>query len=121
LYELGNELTANEGGSFLPKTKPGRIAGDAWMTERAPVATAVYNANYSATGEHIHWHENPWSVMGPGGFKTFSTHTEAIHWAFHEQPTPPDLGPQDQERVTAGWTPPHDHEAAWQEKWNLTR
>lgn len=32
-----------------------------------------------------------------------------------------DPAPQEQSSVTTGWQPAPDHEAAWQEKWNLTR
>ena len=83
LYELANELAANEGGFFVP-SKPGRIAGNDWMEKRANHATAVWNGHYSAEGGQIIWHTKPWCVMTPTDFRTFNTHAEAIQYAFKE-------------------------------------
>lgn len=84
LYELETTMAATERPSFLPKPKVPRIAGDQWMEQRAATTTAVYNANYSSTGEQINWHEQPWSAMGPFGFRTFKTQPEALAWVLQE-------------------------------------
>lgn len=102
------------------RRKPGRIAGVEWTEQRAAEATAVYNANYTYDMRRTQNHEKPWSVMGPGGFRTFATHAEALEWAF-DQPIAPDLGARDQESVTTGWAPKPSREDAWNEKWELTR
>ena len=64
--------------------KPGRIGGESWMEARSPSVTAVYNANYLATGERDRTHDKPWSVAGPHGFKSFRTHAEAVAYAFEK-------------------------------------
>ena len=84
MYELQESLRTGTGPSFLPKTKPGRIAGNDWMERRADHATAVWNGHYGVEGGQILWHTKPWCVMTPTSFQTFNTHAEAIRYAFKE-------------------------------------
>jgi hypothetical protein len=80
----------------------------------------VYNANYADNGDRLLNLEKPWTVMGHAHFRAFRTHPEALTWAFERIPQP-DPTPQHQEQVTTGWAPKPDMQAAWQEKWELTR
>ena len=64
------------------KPKPGRIGSDDWTQRRAHKVFAIYNANYTAEGERAHHWDRPWVAQGPNGeYKTFRTHTKAIHYA----------------------------------------
>ena len=69
----------------MSKEKIGRIGGSDWMAKRADHAIAVYNANYTESGQPSspEW-AYPWSVTTPNRLKTFTTHAEALAWAFEK-------------------------------------
>jgi hypothetical protein len=67
-------------GSFLVgKTKPGRIGVDISTPK-----TAIYNADYAPSGVRVASFAKPWTVIGPGVFETYPTHTAAIQRATQE-------------------------------------
>jgi hypothetical protein len=96
-----------------------RISSPEWWDAR-PAAIGVVNANYTRSGLRVADHDKPWIATSHHIFKTFHTHEEALGYAFAQAPAP-DPTPQEREHVTAGWQPPADHFAAWQEKQELTR
>lgn len=64
-----------------PPAKPGRIAGMSWHADR-PDALGIYNSAYSPSGRRLPAGPRPWTVLGTGIFRTFTTHAEAIAYAF---------------------------------------
>jgi len=102
-------------------TKPGRLPGGDWMQKRGDHGvTAIWNAGWSPSGHKLRVGPKPWTVMGPDTFETFTTHAEAIAFAFDQVPEK-DPTPQDRESVTCGWSAAQDRLDAWKEKWELTR
>jgi len=81
LYELSNELRANEGPFFVPPKRVERLNQSAWRSNRR----TVYNANYSADGHQLLQLQKPWTVLSPIDFQAFHTHAEAVAWAFKEK------------------------------------
>ena len=79
LYELANELAANEGGFFVPKSERKRIG-----TDNESRRIEIYNANYGASGVRLGDYERPWSVLTPWDGRMFTTYTEALEWALKE-------------------------------------
>lgn len=77
----------------------------------------IYNGNYAPSGVRIGDFTHPWTVIGPNVFHMLPSFEDAVKYATANQ----DPTPQSQEQVTAGWAPKYDHEAAWQEKQELTR
>ena len=92
LYELEQTLStvqtksaAEQGGSFLPKTRPPRIGTTEWIHARADTACAVFNGAYGPDGKPLDTYEDPWTVVTPDGeWEYFPTHTEALAYAFKE-------------------------------------
>ena len=99
--------------------KPPRIGGYDWQHAR-PHAIGVYNAGYSPSGTPLWTGPKPWTVVSPQIFETFTTHAEAITYAFAQVPEK-DPTPQERESVTCGWSATQDRLDAWKEKWELTR
>lgn len=69
----------------MSKEKIGRIAASDWMGQRASEAFAVYNANYNEDMTRCEWRKGPhWVAAGPNGYANFTTHAEALAWAFEK-------------------------------------
>ena len=57
-----------------------RVGGYQWEQAR-PKAIAVYNGNYSLSGQWTGPFLRPWIVTGPRVFEVFPTHSEALQYA----------------------------------------
>ena len=68
----------------MSKEKIGRIGGDRWMFQRAQHVTAIYNADYNENGQRVGIYDKPWTATGKRGSGHFTTHAEALAWAFEK-------------------------------------
>lgn len=68
----------------MSKEKIGRIGAGDWMSQRANHVIAVYNADYSDTMQRVGTYDRPWTVTGKVVSRNFTTHAEALAWAFEK-------------------------------------
>lgn len=68
----------------MSKEKIGRIGTDNWMLDR-PDALCIFNGAYTENGEPYNGTSpRPWAVIGRGIYEKFTTHAEALAWAFEK-------------------------------------